>query len=88
MSALFGKGGSLFNTVVNFFKEDDWHFDQMEGKPILRMGFRGDSGSWRCYAQVREEQQQFVFYSILDVNVPEGRRQAIAEFLTRANYGL
>lgn len=78
----------IFDAVVRFFQEDDWHFEQLSGEPILRLGFRGDNGSWDCYAHAREAQHQFVFYSILDVNVPPNRRQAMAEFLTRANYGL
>lgn len=79
---------SLMDTVIRFFQEDDWPFEQLEGRPVLRTGFRGDNGNWRCYAQVREEQEQFIFYSVLDVYVPENRRPAMAEFLTRANYGL
>lgn len=80
--------GPIFKAMERFFREDDWHFEPLPGKPILRMGFRGKNGSWKCYAQAREPQYQFVFYSILDVNVPPNRRQAMAEFLTRANYGL
>lgn len=78
----------IFDTMVQFFTEDDWTFHQLEGKPILSMAFKGDNGSWMCYAQAKEEQQQFVFYSIMESNVPADRRQAVAEFLTRANYGL
>lgn len=88
MSPLFGGPSSLFDTVLKFFKEDDWRFEQLEGKTILKMGFKGDNGSWRCFAQVREEQRQFVFYSMIDTNTPEDKRQKMAEFLTRANYGL
>ncbi|MBC7340390.1 MAG: YbjN domain-containing protein [Firmicutes bacterium] len=29
-----------------------------------------------------------MFYSVCPVNVPEGKRLAVAEYLTRANYGL
>ncbi len=78
----------IFDTMVQFFTEDDWKFYQLEGKPILSMAFKGDNGSWMCYAQAKEEQHQFVFYSIMESNVPADRRQAVAEFLTRANYGL
>ncbi len=89
MSPLFDQSGSgILDAVVRFFQEDNWHFEQLPDKPILRMGFRGDNGTWRCYAQVREQQQQFVFYSVLEFNIPEDRRPAMAEFLTRANYGL
>lgn len=79
---------SIFNTMVRFFTEDDWKVHQLEGKPILSMAFRGDNGSWMCYAQAKEQQSQFVFYSVMESNVPADKRQAIAEFLTRANYGL
>ncbi len=79
---------SMLDTVIRFFREDSWPFEQLEGRPILRTGFKGDNGSWRCYAQVRPEQEQFIFYSVLDTYVPEHRRTAMAEFLTRANYGL
>jgi|GEM_PF-3323946 len=65
--------GPIFDAVIRFFREDDWHFEQLPGKPILRLGFRGNNGSWNCYAQAREAQHQFVFYSILDVNVPPNR---------------
>lgn len=80
--------GQILDAVMSFFREDEWYFEQVAGKPILRMGFRGKNGTWHCYAQAREEQQQFVFYSVLDTNVPEDRRLAMADFLTRANYGL
>ena len=41
-----------------------------------------------CYARARDEQQQFVFYSVCSVNAPENKRQALAEFIARANYGM
>lgn len=78
----------IFDTIVEFFEGDDWPHSQMEGQTILRMGFSGDNGSWTCYAQAREEQEQFVFYSMCATNAPEDKRLAMAEFLTRANYGM
>lgn len=78
----------IFNALIEFFEEDDWHFQWVEGTPVLSMGFAGRNGKWVCYAQAREQQQQFVFYSVLPVNVPEERRPAVAEFITRANYGM
>ena len=88
MSALFGRSQGIFDTMVQFFQEDDWKFRQLEGKTILTMGFKGDNGTWQCFAQAREEQKQFVFYSVLELMVPEDKRPAVAEFLTRANYGM
>ena len=78
----------ILDVVTQFFKEDEWPFTPLEGKPILRTAFSGKNGNWNCFAQAREEQYRFIFYSVCTVNTPEGRRPAMAEFLTRANYGL
>ena len=80
--------GQIFNAIVEFFEEDEWDFHWMEGLPILNMNFTGKNGRWVCYAQAREDQEQFVFYSVCPINVPENRRSKIAEFITRANYGM
>jgi len=80
--------GAIFEAMVKFFEDDDWKFSRVEDRPILRMGFRGESGTWTCFAKAREEQEQMIFHSICPVNAPEDKRQAVAEFLTRANYGL
>jgi len=80
--------GQVFETMVEFFSDDEWPFTQIEEHSALRTSFGGDSGEWTCYAQAQEEQKRFLFYSICPVKVPEEKRVAMAEFLTRANYGL
>ena len=80
--------GAVYDAMVRFFREDDWKFEQFEGKPILRMGFSGDNGKWTCVARAIEDAQQFIFYSIAPINVPEEKRVEMAEFITRANYGM
>jgi hypothetical protein len=77
-----------FNTLLTFFQEENWQCLQQDNEPILRMGFEGNNGRWSCYAKVRELEQQCAFYSICPITVPENRRFPLAEFLTRANYGL
>jgi hypothetical protein len=81
-------GGQILEEMVNFFKQDDWPIVQIEGQPILQMAFQGENGKWTCSARARLEQQQMVFYSICPVNAPDSKRQAVAEFLTRANSGM
>lgn len=78
----------LFDQLIQFFEADDWQFQQISQLPILAMRFKGQHGQWMCYAQVREEEEQFVFYSVLPINVPQAQRQKFAEFITRANYGM
>lgn len=78
----------IFNALVEFFEEDEWDFQWMEGLSVLTMSFSGKNGKWQCFAQAREQQQQFVFYSVLSVNVPKEKRGRVAEFITRVNYGM
>ena len=80
--------GEIFDIVQRFFTDDEWYFLQMDTQPILQMSFQGKNGKWTCYAQVKEDQCIFFFYSVCPVNVPEEKRLPMAEFLTRANYGL
>ena len=80
--------GQFFEEIVNFFEEDGWPFVQIEGEPLLQMVFQGENGKWTCYAKARDDQEQFVFYSVCPVNTPDSKRLAVAEFLTRANSGM
>lgn len=82
------KNGQIYQEMVNFFKKENWFFVPLEAQPVLQMAFQGDSGKWTCYARAREEQQQFLFYSVCSVNAPENKRQTLAEFIARANYGM
>ncbi len=79
---------SIFTAIVNFFESDEWQFVNIPEQSTLRLLFRGENGQWTCYAKAREEEKQFVFYSICPIVGPENQRQAIAEFITRANYGM
>ena len=76
--------------VSAFFTEDGWSFEQMPERPILRLPFQGKGGRWNCYAQIRvtRDVEQILFYSVLPLNVPDDKLGAIAEFITRANYGM
>jgi hypothetical protein len=77
----------IFVELINFFKQNEWSFSQIENQPILQVSFQGANGKWNCYARAREKQQQVVFYSIFPVNAPENKRLVVAEFITRANSG-
>ncbi|HEY5118545.1 MAG TPA: YbjN domain-containing protein, partial [Anaerolineales bacterium] len=80
--------GKILDGIRKFFVDDQWPFTEMEGKTILRTGFSGKNGKWTCFAQARENQQQFIFYSVCPNAAPDDKRPAAMEFITRANYGL
>lgn len=79
---------SILSQLVHFFEDDGWPFEQISDLPALRTSFSGENGKWTCYAHAREEVHQFVFYSLLPVNTPSDKLDAMAEFMTRANYGM
>lgn len=80
--------GRIYEVVEEFLKTDNWSNTRLEDRTILKTGFEGDHGEFTCYAQAREEQEQFVFYSVFPVKVPPASHAVIAEFITRANYGM
>ena len=78
----------LYDTLVQFFEEDDWTFDRDDNELRLSMRVNGRNTSFRCYARIDEEKQIVMFYTVTDTKVAEAKRPAVAEFITRANYGL
>lgn len=80
--------GRILDAVQQFLEEDDWPYSLMDERPVYKTGFEGKNGQFTCYAQERAEQQQFVFYSIFPVRVPENKLNELSEFMTRANYGM
>jgi len=81
----------MWSIMIDFFKQADWDCDQtIEGdeKTIVANYEQPDVGAWDCYAVARELQQQCLFYSQCPIDMPSDRWAAVAEFLTRANYGI
>jgi hypothetical protein len=77
-----------FEVLGQFLEEDEWHPQRMDDRYIYRLGFSGANGQYACYAQIRVDLEQFLFYVLSPVKVPEDKRLLSAEFLTLANYGL
>ncbi len=80
--------GRLFDTLVMFLQEDDWKFTRLAAETAAIMTFNCENASYLCYARVREEHQQVMFYVIYPLRAPTERRVEVIEFVTRVNYGL
>jgi len=80
-----GSGPLLLDVVLRFFQEDQWNFQTIEGKSLIRAGYRGEHGTWICYVRVEEENCLLLFHSSMGLNIPPEYRSAAAEYLTRAN---
>lgn len=80
--------GRILEIVGKFLAADDWPYSLVEGHSAYKTVFEGQHGLFTCYGQERVDQEQFAFYSVFPLRVPEERMPDMAEFVTRANYGM
>jgi hypothetical protein len=83
-----GDSPDPFVILGQYLDQDGWYPCQLEGKPIYRVFFNGKNGELRCYAQIHQALAHLLFYAVAPVKVPVESRAAVAEFVTRANYGM
>ncbi len=81
-------GLQAFEHLSSYLDDDEWFPRRIEGKYAYSMSYTGKNGDLRCYAIVRVDLEEFLFYAVAPIKVPEEIRRAVSEFLTRANYGL
>lgn len=74
--------------VIDFLEAEEWPVRQVGEQTFLQTAFQGKNGAWTCYIDCRAEFGQVLVYSIAPQPVPEAMRAAVAEYLTRANWGL
>lgn len=82
------RDSSWINIIIHFFQQDQWNFMKVENQAMVRAGYRGEHGTWVCYAWADEENQLFIFHSLMGLNIPPHYRSAVAEYLVRVNYQL
>lgn len=78
---------TILKTVRAFLDADEWPYTEAE-EGVLRSAYQGQNGQWLCFAQAREEAEQFLFYSVAPAYAAPEKFADMAEYLTRANYGL
>ncbi len=81
-------GVQAFATLSRFLEQDGWYPQQLTNKEAFRMLYNGKNGTLQCYAQIRLAEEQLICYAIAPFKVPEETRLIVADYLTRANYGL
>jgi hypothetical protein len=81
-------GLQAFTTLGEFLEQDGWHPEAVDDKYVYRTFFGGKNGDLRCFAQIMVTLEQVLFYAVATVRAPEEVRPAVAEFITRANYGM
>lgn len=81
-------GSGIREAVVQFLEEEHFQHWEMEGKPVMRWSLSVVNGTYECYAHMMERQERLIVYSVLPFYVPAPKRLVVAEFITRANYGM
>lgn len=76
----------LFNAVKNWCDRNDWGYQVLEEGEAIRSGFTGDNGQFGLYFTMNNG--RLLVRSLAPNNAPAAKRSEMAEFLTRANYGL
>jgi hypothetical protein len=80
--------GALLGELRRVFVENGWPFSEVRGAQVLVSDLSGPLGTWKFYAQVIDEQDLILLYSVCPLRVPAERRREVSQFLTGANYGL
>ncbi len=76
------------DTIVAYLQADGWPVAvRTDVGEIVATKYEGRAGIWICEGRV-DAHQRFAFYSVAPITVPEDRRAAVAEYLTRVNAGL
>ncbi len=79
---------TLLDIVTAFFDAEQWAYRQLDRGDLLQLTANVEGVEWQCFARVYEVQSRLVFYSVYPTNVPEEKRPTVAEYVTRANFGL
>ncbi|NDJ53951.1 MAG: YbjN domain-containing protein [Chloroflexi bacterium] len=81
-------GLRAFDALRLWLEDDGWYPSQLGDRSIFGVRFAGKNGDMHCFAQIIPDLELFLFYVVAPVKVPEEIRPAVAEFITRANYGM
>jgi len=71
-----------------FLQDDEWYPQPLERVHAYRVGYVGTNGQVTCFAQIEPDLEQFIFYVLCPMKADEQARPAVAEYITRANFGL
>lgn len=80
--------GKILDVAESHLRQAEWIFERMQGRDAIRCSVRAKNASFRLYLDAIESHEQFLVYAVSPNPIPEARRPAAAEYVTRANYGM
>lgn len=79
---------SIRNAIESFFEKDDWRYTFNEEDALFEAGVKLDCKLKSTRLKIRVGTSYYTVYATIALNADEDSRQQVAEYLTRANYGL
>lgn len=80
--------GELFSVMDDFFTKDAWPTHRVENQEALSSNFQGTNGRWALLARADQARELVLVYSYCPTKADVDKRPLIADYITRANYGL
>ncbi len=74
--------------IADLLDQKGWRYTYDDDKEIFRLGFNIDSKLKETNLIVIPRNTNFSVYATININADSNCRMAVAEYLTRANYGL
>ena len=83
-----GYSKQIANTLISHMEEQEYHYEFDQEKGIIRMRFKLKSKLDHIRFVIKIEDCFYVSYGCIDMAADEEQRKEVAEFITRANFGL
>jgi hypothetical protein len=79
---------SVKAALFQVLRDDQVAYEVDEARALVRVTGLAPEGDWLLLSQWSENDDELVAYAVCTLAVPEPRRWAVMEFITRANFGL
>ncbi len=80
---------SIREMIEEWLKGEEWKYEVMDDGEVIKTGLSGLECLWgRVKLICFLKDDHVTCYTIAPINIPEDMRQAVADAITRANYGL
>jgi hypothetical protein len=76
----------LLRIASAFFEKQKWEQRTIEHPSAVEVSFSHPRFPWKNYAQAKEDDRIFVYYSLCPENAPVAHRPAVAAFLSHLNF--
>jgi hypothetical protein len=80
--------GRIQRAAIAYIDGRGWPYTVEDDHARVSFPGFGTNGAWTVYAVAREADEQLLVHSVFEEPVPPRRREEMALFLTRANFGL